>query len=61
MAAWHWNENGTWIDSEYRSGYFTGNTDLKQSIRYILGYAKPSRTHSPRAMGQPALPVSAFR
>jgi hypothetical protein len=43
MAAWHWTENGTWSDPEHRSGYFTGSTELKEPIRYILAYALPHR------------------
>jgi len=43
MAAWHWNENGTWSDAAHRSGYFTGSTELKDPIRYILAYALPHR------------------
>jgi len=43
MAAWHWNENGTWSDPAHRSGYFTGSTELKDPIRYILAYALPHR------------------
>jgi F5/8 type C domain len=43
MAAWHWTENGTWSDIAHRSGYFTGSTDLKEPIRYILAYALPHR------------------
>ena len=43
MAAWHWTENGTWSDAAHRSGYFTGSTDLKEPIRYILAYALPHR------------------
>jgi hypothetical protein len=43
MAAWHWNENGTWSDAAHRSGYFTGSTELKQPTRYILAYALPHR------------------
>jgi hypothetical protein len=43
MAAWHWTENGTWSDTAHRSGYFTGSTDLKDPIRYILAYALPHR------------------
>jgi hypothetical protein len=39
MAAWHWTENGTWSDAAHRSGYFTGSTELKEPIRYILAYA----------------------
>jgi hypothetical protein len=43
MAAWHWNENGTWSDTPHRSGYFTGSTELKEPTRYILAYALPHR------------------
>ena len=43
MAAWHWTENGTWSDAGHRSGYFTGSTELKEPIKYILAYALPHR------------------
>ncbi|HUO27207.1 MAG TPA: discoidin domain-containing protein [Candidatus Aquilonibacter sp.] len=43
MAAWHWNPNGAWSDAAHRSGYFTGSTELKDPIRYILAYALPHR------------------
>ena len=43
MAAWHWTENGTWSDAAHRSGYFTGSTELKEPIRYIMAYALPHR------------------
>ena len=43
MAAWHWTENGTWSDAAHKSGYFTGSTELKEPIRYILAYALPHR------------------
>jgi hypothetical protein len=43
MAAWHWTENGNWSDDLHKSGYFTGSTDLKDPIRYILAYALPHR------------------
>jgi hypothetical protein len=43
MAAWHWTENGAWSDANHRSGYFTGSTELKDPIRYILSYALPHR------------------
>ena len=43
MAAWHWTENGAWSDAAHRSGYFTGSTELKEPIRYILAYALPHR------------------
>jgi hypothetical protein len=43
MAAWQWNENGTWSDAAHRNGYFTGSTELKEPTRYILAYALPHR------------------
>ncbi len=43
MAAWHWNDSGTWSDAAHRSGYFTGSTDMKDPTRYILAYALPHR------------------
>jgi hypothetical protein len=46
MAAWHWTENGTWSDPEHKSGYFTGSTELKEPVRYILSYALPHRGFS---------------
>lgn len=46
MAAWHWTENGTWSDPAHQSGYFTGSTELKEPIRYILAYALPHRGFS---------------
>jgi len=46
MAAWHWTENGTWSDAAHKSGYFTGSTELKDPIRYILAYALPHRGFS---------------
>lgn len=46
MAAWHWNENGVWSDPAHKSGYFTGSSELGESIRYILEYALPHRGFS---------------
>jgi F5/8 type C domain len=46
MAAWHWTENGTWSDAAHKSGYFTGSTELKEPLRYILPYALPHRGFS---------------
>src|ERR1700721_2938162 len=46
MAAWHWTENGTWSDPGHKSGYFTGSTELKEPVRYILSYALPHRGFS---------------
>lgn len=44
--AWHWNENGTWSDPVHKSGYFTGSTELKEPLRYILSYSLPHRGFS---------------
>jgi hypothetical protein len=46
MAAWHWTENGTWSDPARKGGYFTGSTELKEPLRYILSYALPHRGFS---------------
>jgi hypothetical protein len=46
MAAWHWTENGTWSDPAHKSGYFTGSSELKEPLRYILSYALPHRGFS---------------
>jgi hypothetical protein len=58
MAAWHWTENGTWSDAAHRSGYFTGSTERKEPIKYILAYALPHRgfaTSGDRPMSGPNL------
>jgi hypothetical protein len=46
MAAWHWTENGAWSDPVHKSGYFTGSSELKEPLRYILSYALPHRGFS---------------
>ena len=46
MGAWHWTENGTWSDPAHKSGYFTGSSELKEPLRYILAYALPHRGFS---------------
>jgi hypothetical protein len=46
MAAWHWTENGTWSDAAHKRGYFTGSTELKEPIRYVLSYSLPHRGFS---------------
>ena len=43
IAAWHWTENGTWSDPAHQSGYFTGSTELKEPVRYIVAYSLPHR------------------
>jgi hypothetical protein len=32
LAAWHWNENGTWSDPATKSGYYAGSADLGGAI-----------------------------
>jgi hypothetical protein len=46
IAAWHWTENGAWSDPVNKSGYFTGSSELKEPLRYILSYALPHRGFS---------------
>src|SRR5215471_12859480 len=46
MAAWHWTENGKWSDAGHKGGYFTGSSELKEPLRYILSYALPHRGFS---------------
>jgi hypothetical protein len=48
MAAWYWTQNGTWSDPAHRSSYFTGSTDLREPVRYILAYALPHRGFATR-------------
>ncbi len=42
---WHWNPNGTWSDPGGK-GYFTGSTELGESIRHSYGYWLPHRGHT---------------
>jgi len=44
--AWHWNDNGTWSDPVHKTGYFTGSTELKDPLRYILSYSLAHRGFS---------------
>jgi hypothetical protein len=60
MAAWHWTENGTWSDPVHKSGYFTGNSELKDPIRYILAYALPHRGPSVSGDRPPQSPTSSY-
>src|SRR5436309_11090852 len=46
MAASHWTENGHWSDDVHKGGYFTGSSELKEPLRYILSYALPHRGFS---------------
>jgi hypothetical protein len=43
VGAWHWNPNGTWSDAAHQSGYFTGNAEPQELIRYSYGYPLPHR------------------
>jgi hypothetical protein len=43
LAAWHWNENGTWSDAANKSGYYTGSADLGDPIHYGYSYSLPHR------------------
>jgi hypothetical protein len=43
LAAWHWNENGTWSDPATKSGYYVGSADLGAPIHYGYSYSLPHR------------------
>jgi hypothetical protein len=43
LAAWHWNENGTWSDPATKSGYYAGSADLGEPIHYGYSYSLPHR------------------
>ncbi|MGO8732276.1 MAG: discoidin domain-containing protein [Terriglobia bacterium] len=43
LAAWHWNENGTWSGPASKSGYYTGSADLGEPIHYGYSYSLPHR------------------
>ena len=40
--AWHWNPKGTWSDPQ-RKGYFLGDPNPTEMIRYSYGYPLPRR------------------
>ena len=61
ISAWHWNENGTWSDQAHKSGYFTGSSEPKESIRYIESYSLPHRGFSRSGGGASSLLDSADR
>jgi hypothetical protein len=60
MAAWHWTENGTWSDAEHKSGYFTGSSEIKEPLRYILSYALPHRAFSGSGDRPPTSPNATY-
>ena len=60
MAAWHWTENGTWSDPAHKSGYFTGSSELKEPLRYILSYALPHRGFSSSGDRPPQSPNQTY-
>ena len=43
LAAWHWNENGTWSDPATKSGYYAGSAELGAPIHYGYSYSLPHR------------------
>ena len=43
LAAWHWNENGTWSDPTRKSGYYIGSAELREPIHYGYSYSLPHR------------------
>jgi hypothetical protein len=43
IAAWHWNERGTWSDPANRSGYFTGSAEPAETLRHSYAYPLPHR------------------
>ncbi len=43
LAAWHWNENGTWSDPADQSGYYMGSAELGEAIHYGYSYSLPHR------------------
>src|SRR5262249_33878725 len=42
MEAWHWNPKGTWSDPAGK-GYFVGDPNPAEPIRYSYGYPLPHR------------------
>jgi hypothetical protein len=43
LAAWHWNENGTWSDPATKSGYYAGSAEVGEPIHYGYSYSLPHR------------------
>ena len=42
IEAWHWNPTGTWSDPSGK-GYFTGDSNPTETIRYSYGFPLPHR------------------
>ena len=42
-AVWHWNEDGTWSDSDHAKGYWTSNAMSEKPIQVSNGYKLPRR------------------
>jgi hypothetical protein len=43
IAAWHWNEHGTWSEGAKQSGYFVGSAEPREFLRHSYGYSLPHR------------------
>jgi hypothetical protein len=43
LAAWHWNENGTWSDASNQCGYYAGSAEPGDPIHYGYSYSLPHR------------------
>jgi F5/8 type C domain len=43
IAAWHWNEHGTWSEHGKQSGYFVGSAEPREFLRHSYGYNLPHR------------------
>jgi hypothetical protein len=54
IAAWHWNQNGTWSDAAHQSGYFKGSAEPQEFLRHSFGYSLPHRgnTQSDASQGK---------
>jgi hypothetical protein len=46
IAAWHWNDDGTWSDPTNQAGYFTGNSEPRKFLRHSYSYPLPRRGHT---------------
>jgi hypothetical protein len=46
VEGWHWNDSGSWSDSEKKQGYFTGSAERGNPIRHSWAYPLPHRGFS---------------